>query len=222
MHLLILNTHPVHSQFIQKAFRYENIAADRCIPENLLKIWYGQYDMLIVPFRTWEADKFQKIENRIAQLGNIPILLTGPTPPPEKVENQLSKFTKIEFLRSQEPFHKMIEAVKRMTEWELPSKRKRLKIGDLEINFNAREVKNKQKNVPLRNKEFSLLQCFMENYGQVLTRTFLLERVWDRNTTILSNTVDVHVSRLRRKIEKESSKTQIVTIPCIGYKFITA
>lgn len=71
----------------------------------------------------------------------------------------------------------------------------------------------------LRNKEFSLLYYFIENMGKVLSRTQILEDVWDRNIVCPTNTVDVHVSNLRRKIKTHTDKECIKTVHCIGYIF---
>ncbi len=73
--------------------------------------------------------------------------------------------------------------------------------------------------VSLRNKEFSLLEYFIKNTGVVLSRTRILEDVWDRNIICPTNTVDVHVSNLRKKLEKHECSDFIKTVHCIGYIF---
>ncbi len=75
------------------------------------------------------------------------------------------------------------------------------------------------KYIYLRNKEFCLLEYFIKNIGKVLTRTIILEDVWDRNILCPTNTVDVHVSSLRRKIKSSENCDFIRTVPCIGYIF---
>jgi len=71
----------------------------------------------------------------------------------------------------------------------------------------------------LRNKEFLLLSYFIKNAGKVLSRTEILEEVWDRNIFCTTNTVDVHVSSLRQKLKKYSKEKIIETVHCIGYIF---
>lgn len=73
--------------------------------------------------------------------------------------------------------------------------------------------------VRLRNKEFNLLAYFLKNPGRVITRTELLEDVWDRNICCSTNTVDVHVSMLRRKFRSYFNRDFIKTVNCIGYIF---
>jgi DNA-binding response OmpR family regulator len=100
--------------------------------------------------------------------------------------------------------------------------REKIEIGkyvfrDLEMDVMSHSVKIKNMPVYLRNKEFSLLHYLMANRGRVVTRTDILHHVWDRNTNILTNTVDVHVSILRKKLESVVNERYIRTVPCLGY-----
>ncbi len=74
------------------------------------------------------------------------------------------------------------------------------------------------KPIQLRNKEFSLLEYFMQHKDIVLSREMILEYVWDMNTDPFTNTVDTHVRLLRKKLETKK-RTFIQTIPKRGYKF---
>lgn len=87
------------------------------------------------------------------------------------------------------------------------------------LDLNRRVIVVGRVNVPLRNKEFCLLNYFFLNPGRVLTRTEILEEVWDRNIFCETNTVDVHVSILRRKLRRFSLDYSIRTVPCVGYIF---
>lgn len=71
--------------------------------------------------------------------------------------------------------------------------------------------------IVLRNKEFELLKYFFDNPGRLVTRTQLLEEVWDMNICCATNTVDVHVSSLRQKLRKFSLDNLIRTVHCAGY-----
>jgi len=87
------------------------------------------------------------------------------------------------------------------------------------IDFPSRRFLVNGISVFLRNKEFTLLCYLMDNAGRVLTRTQLLEDVWDRNICCCTNTVDVHVSSLRRILKKYLGKDYIRTVHCVGYVF---
>ncbi|MBI5413326.1 response regulator transcription factor [Candidatus Peregrinibacteria bacterium] len=90
---------------------------------------------------------------------------------------------------------------------------------DVWLDMERRLAKRANHTVALRNKEFALLDFLINNKGRVLTRNSIFENVWDRNANIASNTVDVHINRLRRKLETPSNGKLIHTIHCIGYMF---
>lgn len=87
------------------------------------------------------------------------------------------------------------------------------------LDLEHRKAKREQKMIGLCNKEFALLEFFIINRGKVITRDHLLENVWDRNAKIESNTLDVHINRLRKKIDGPFREKLIHTVPCVGYIF---
>lgn len=94
-----------------------------------------------------------------------------------------------------------------------------LRAFDIWLDLDHRAVKRHRRIIPLRNKEFSLLEFFIINRGKILTRNSILEHVWDRNANFASNTVDVHINRLRRKLDDPFPKKLIHTVHCVGYVF---
>lgn len=92
-----------------------------------------------------------------------------------------------------------------------------LKSGDIVLDTIAHKVMCGGKELSLNRKEFALLEYFMSNQGTLLTRAMILEHVWDTDTDQFTNTVDVHISFLRRKLGKARS-TLIKTVHGYGYK----
>ena len=92
-----------------------------------------------------------------------------------------------------------------------------LKVADLEMDLVARTVKRAGKPIELKPKEFALLEYLMRHAGHVVTRTMLLENVWDYSFDPQTNVIDVHVSRLRQKIDKGHDKPLLSTIRGAGY-----
>ena len=92
-----------------------------------------------------------------------------------------------------------------------------LKVADLEMDLLARTVRRAGQEIDLQPREFRLLEYFMRHAGQVLTRTMLLEKVWDYHFDPQTNVIDVHVSRLRAKIDKNFDKPLIHTVRGAGY-----
>ena len=93
----------------------------------------------------------------------------------------------------------------------------KLKVGDLEMDLLARTVKRAGQKVLLQPREFRLLECLMRNAGRVVTRTMLLEKVWDYHFDPQTNVIDVHISRLRQKIDKCYDSPLLHTVRGAGY-----
>ena len=92
------------------------------------------------------------------------------------------------------------------------------KVGDLEMDLLARKVTRQGKRVYLHPREFRLLEYLMRHAGQVVTRTMLLENVWEYHFDPQTNVIDVHISRLRQKIDKPFEKPILQTVRGAGYK----
>ena len=91
------------------------------------------------------------------------------------------------------------------------------RIGDLELDRLSHTVRRAGKDIVLQPREFRLLEYLMRHGGQVVTRTMLLENVWDYHFDPQTNVIDVHVSRLRGKIEKGYATPLLHTIRGAGY-----
>lgn len=93
----------------------------------------------------------------------------------------------------------------------------KLKLADLEIDLRKHKVTRAGKNIALQPREFRLLEYLMRHAGQVLSRTMLLEQVWDYNFDPQTNVIDVHISRLRTKIDKDFAPPLLHTVRGAGY-----
>ena len=93
----------------------------------------------------------------------------------------------------------------------------RLTVADLSLNLISRTAERAGHVIELSGKEFALLEYLMRNAGQILTRTMILENVWGYNFDTSSNIIDVHINRLRGKIDSDSEVKLIRTIKGVGY-----
>jgi two-component system OmpR family response regulator len=93
-----------------------------------------------------------------------------------------------------------------------------LKVGDLEMDLLARTVKRDGKKLDLQPREFRLLEYLMRHSGQTVTRKMLLENVWDYHFDPQTNVIDVHISRLRSKIDRDFAQTLLHTVRGSGYR----
>ncbi|GEO81910.1 winged helix-turn-helix domain-containing protein [Pararhodospirillum oryzae] len=98
----------------------------------------------------------------------------------------------------------------------------RLRAGDLEMDLLARRVTRAGKAIDLQPREFRLLEYLMRHAGQVVTRTMLLENVWDYHFDPQTNVVDVHISRLRRKLDEGFERPFLETVRGAGYVLLTS
>ena len=92
-----------------------------------------------------------------------------------------------------------------------------LEVGDLELDLLSRVAKRGDQVIELQPREFRLLEYLMRHAGQVVTRTMLLEHVWDYHFDPQTNVIDVHISRLRSKIDKGYGKPLLHTVRGAGY-----
>lgn len=94
----------------------------------------------------------------------------------------------------------------------------RLQVADLVLDLRSHRVTRAGKRIHLQPREYRLLELLMRHRDQVLTRTMLLEQVWDYNFDPQTNVIDVHVSRLRSKIDRDFNPPLLHTIRGRGYK----
>ncbi len=100
---------------------------------------------------------------------------------------------------------------------DAPAVETNLHVADLEMDLLARTVRRSGKTIELQPREFRLLEYLMRHSGQVVTRTMLLEKVWDYHFDPQTNVIDVHISRLRGKIDRDFDEPLIHTVRSVGY-----
>jgi two-component system OmpR family response regulator len=108
-----------------------------------------------------------------------------------------------------------VEALGRRPSVDAPATK--LRVADLELDLLSRNVTRAGKRIDVQPREFRLLEHLMRHAGQVVTRTMLLEKVWDYHFDPQTNVIDVHVSRLRQKLDKGFDKPLIHTVRNAGY-----
>jgi two-component system OmpR family response regulator len=101
---------------------------------------------------------------------------------------------------------------------EARSEETRLSCGELELDLIARSARRGGRRIDLLPREFQMLEYLMRRQGRVVTRTMLLEGVWDYRFDPKTNVIDVHISRLRRKIDAEGEPPLIHTVRGSGYR----
>jgi two-component system OmpR family response regulator len=116
--------------------------------------------------------------------------------------------------------HARIEALLRRR--DVQSVETKLTVGDLELDLLSRKVRRGDKPIDLQPRELRLLEYLMRHAGQVVTRTMLLEGVWDYHFDPQTNVIDVHISRLRQKLDKGFETPLLHTMRGAGYSIRAA
>ncbi|MFH2002720.1 MAG: response regulator transcription factor [Planctomycetota bacterium] len=188
-------------------------------PEALHLASTGSYDMIIMDVMLPGMNGFQVVRELRSKGYCVPIIyLTAKDRTEDIVEgleaggdDYLSKpFSFVELLarvRAMLRRHKMEDVGHILSE------------ADMKMDLLSRQVWRDKEKLDLTNKEFDLLEYFMRNTGQVLTRTMIAEHVWDIRFDFDSNLIDVHLARLRKKMESSEKPRLIHTLKGIGYVF---
>jgi two-component system, OmpR family, response regulator len=111
-----------------------------------------------------------------------------------------------------------LEALARRAKTAVDAPATTLRAADLEMDLLRREVRRAGKPIDLQPREFQLLEFLLRHVGQVVTRTMLLEGVWDYHFDPQTNVIDVHISRLRAKIDKGFERPLLHTVRGAGYR----
>ncbi|WP_242147261.1 response regulator transcription factor [Sphingomonas sp. BAUL-RG-20F-R05-02] len=120
----------------------------------------------------------------------------------------------------QELIARLEAIVRRRSEHPPPASRRQ--IGSLTLDLLGRSARRGGRPIELLNKEFQLLEYLMRHAGQVVTRTMLLEAIWDYDFNPGTNVIDVHISRLRAKIDGEGETPMVRTVRGAGYRLDAA
>jgi two-component system OmpR family response regulator len=111
-----------------------------------------------------------------------------------------------------------LDALVRRTQGAGDQQKTQLSVDDLRMDLLARKVTRGERPIQLQPREFKLLEFLMRHAGQVVTRTMLLENVWDYHFDPQTNVIDVHVSKLRQKIDADFPKPLLHTVRGVGYR----
>ncbi len=109
-----------------------------------------------------------------------------------------------------------LDALVRRTQGAGEQQKTQLTVDDLRMDLLARKVTRGERTIQLQPREFKLLEFLMRHADQVVTRTMLLENVWDYHFDPQTNVIDVHISKLRQKIDADESKPLLHTVRGVG------
>ena len=219
MRILVIEDDRDAADYLVKAFREVGHVADAAHDgeDGLAMALDGQYDVLIVDRMLPKRDGLSVIGTLRAKGIETPALILSAL---GQVDDRVKGLRAggDDYLPKPYSFSELLARV------EVLSRRRGarqeetvLRVGDLKLDRLSHEVYRGEEPIGLQPREFRLLEYLMQHAGQVVTRTMLLENVWDYHFDPQTNVIDVHISRLRSKIDKGFSQPLLHTIRGAGY-----
>ena len=220
MKILVVEDDKVVAEFIAKGFRQENHSVDvsESGDQGLVLAMSNTYDVLVVDRMLPGVDGLALIRALRASGDQTPVLvLSALVDVPERVKGLETGAD--DYLVKPFAFSELSARVNVLARRAAPRAEEgvELEVGDLRLDRLAREAVRGGKRIPLKPREYQLLEFLMRHPGQVMTRTMLLERVWDYRYDPTTNVIDQHISQLRKKIDRGFDAPLIHTVRGAGY-----
>ncbi|MEX1665606.1 MULTISPECIES: winged helix-turn-helix domain-containing protein [Zhongshania] len=219
MRVLLIEDDASVAEYIVKGLRESGYQVEHAADgkTGLVKATTEDYDALIVDRMLPHVDGLTIIQTLRASNDSTPALILSAL---GEVEDRVKglKAGGDDYLVKPFAFAELLARIEVMLRrQEAGSAVTRLKVADLEMDLLAHKVSRAGQPFNLQPREYKLLEYLMRHAGQVVTRTMLLENVWDYHFDPQTNVIDVHISRLRQKIDKGFDKPLLNTVRGAGY-----
>ena len=219
MRILIVEDDKDAALWLLKGLRESKHIVDHAVDgETGLKLaTEGRYDVLVVDRMLPKLDGLELIRKLRSMQNEVPILiLSALSDVDEHVKGLRSGGD--DYLAKPYAFAELLARLEGLGARKLlDPKEAKLKVLDLELDLLTRSVARAGTSIVLQPREFKLLEYLVRNAGHIVTRTMLLENVWDYHFDPQTNVIDVHVSRLRGKLDKGFALPLLQTVRGAGY-----
>lgn len=224
MRILVIEDDPQIASFITTGLQQAGFAVDRAADgdEGLHLAVAEPYDAVVVDVMLPKRDGLSVVEELRRRKINTPVLILSAR---RSVDDRIKGLQKggDDYLTKPFAFAELlarVQALIRRAHREIEPTS--ITSGDMTLDLLTREVTRAGQRLELQPREFALLEYLMRNAGRVISKTMILEHVWDYHFDPQTNVVDVLVSRLRSKVDKDQSEKRIQTIRGVGYVFRSA
>jgi len=218
MRLLLIEDERKVADFIARGLRAERFAVD--VANDGSTGWdlasKSFYDLVILDLMLPGLNGTELLRRIRRQGGNAPVLvLTARDALNDKLENFDAGAD--DYLTKPFAFAELLVRVKALLRRTPATRANVLRVADLELDRLTQQVRRGGKRVELTSKEYGLLEYLVAHAGRVLTRTMIIEHVWDESFEGLTNIVDVYVRHLREKVDETHERKLIRTVRGVGY-----
>jgi heavy metal response regulator len=218
MRILVVDDEKKIANFIERGLKENHYVVDvaRDSENALMTAEINPYDLIILDIMLPGKDGVTVCKELRKNKVSTPVLmLTARDSTRDKVRGLDAGAD--DYLTKPFAFDELLARVRALLRRETKEKNTILKVGDLELNQLTREVKRQGRPIILTSKEYALLEYFMLNPNQIITRTMISEHVWEESFDSFTNVIDVYVKHLRDKVDKGFQASLIQTVRGAGY-----
>ncbi|HEY5808597.1 MAG TPA: winged helix-turn-helix domain-containing protein [Povalibacter sp.] len=220
MHLLLIEDDLQAAEYLVKGLRESGYTVEHSADgrDGLIKATQQRYDVIIADRQLPYLDGLSIVGALRERSDRTPVLILSALGTVDDRVHGL-KSGGDDYLTKPFAFNELLARIEALSRRGSASAAEvtRLQLADLEMDLLARRVTRAGRNIELTAKEFQLLEYLLRRPGQVVTRTMLLEGVWNLHFDPQTNIIDVHMSRLRTAVDKEFSRPLIHTVRGSGY-----
>jgi two-component system, OmpR family, response regulator len=219
MRVLVVEDDRETAQFLQRSLKESGHTADIAGDgeSGLAMARDGGYDVLIVDRMLPRRDGLSVVQTLRAEGARTPVLILSAL---SEVDDRVKGLRAggDDYLTKPYAYTELLARIEALVRRPAPEEQAtRYSVGDLSLDRLSHKVTRAGEPILLQPREFRLLEYLMKHAGQVVTRTMLLENVWDYHFDPQTNVIDVHISRLRGKIDKGFAKQLLHTVRGAGY-----